>query len=149
MINKICILSVGKIPAEYKPVENHYTKMVGNQIKIEEIIIKKNLSGPALMKLEEKAILEKIKSNAKAILLDVKGKMPDSYKFAEIIKDSPTPICFIIGGAFGVTAEVKKRADMIISLSNLTFTHIFAKIILLEQIYRAKTIIEGHPYHKV
>lgn len=147
-MNKTTILSVGKLPSEYKSLSDHYLKMLGKNISIQEIIIKKNIDGPEVMKLEAKEILSKIKPSQQVILLDVKGKSPDSYEFAKIIDNSEKEICFIIGGAFGVSDEVKKRADKRISLSPLTFPHMLARIILLEQIYRAKSIISGHPYNK-
>lgn len=148
MINKISILAVGKLPSEYKSICDHYLKMLGKNILIQEIIIKKNLEGLETMKLEAKEILSKIKPNQHVILLDVEGKSPDSYKFAKIIGNADKEICFIIGGAYGVAEEVKKRANASISLSALTFPHMLARILLLEQIYRAKSILAGHPYHK-
>lgn len=147
-MNKISILSVGKLPSEYKSLFAHYLKMIGKNLSLQEIITKKNIDGPEIMNLEAKEILSKIKPSQQVILLDVKGKSPDSYEFAKIIEDSEKEICFIIGGAFGVSDEVKIRADKRISLSPLTFPHMLARIILLEQIYRAKSIIAGHPYHK-
>lgn len=148
MTNKISILSVGKLPSEYKTICDHYLKMLGKNISIKEIIVKKKLEGIKAMKEEAKEILSKLRINQQVILLDVKGKSPDSHEFAKIIDSSDSEICFIIGGAFGVSEEIKKRADRKISLSPLTFPHMLARIILLEQIYRAKSIIAGHPYHK-
>lgn len=148
MTNKISILSVGKLPSEYKTICDHYLKMLGKNISIQEIIVKKKLEGIEAMKEEAKEILSKLRTNQQVILLDVKGKSPDSHEFAKIIDSSDSEICFIIGGAFGVSEEIKKRADRKISLSPLTFPHMLARIILLEQIYRAKSIIAGHPYHK-
>ena len=58
-------------------------------------------------------------------------------------------IAFIIGGAFGLSQEIKNRADILISLSRLTFPHLMVRTILIEQLYRASTIINNHPYHKI
>lgn len=148
MTKKITILAIGKLPSEYKSICDHYLKMLGKNIAIQEITTKKNLEGIEAMKLEAKEILAKIKPNQQVILLDVKGKSPDSHEFAKILDSSEKEICFVIGGAFGVTDEIKNRAERRISLSSLTFPHMLARIILLEQIYRAKSILAGHPYHK-
>jgi 23S rRNA (pseudouridine1915-N3)-methyltransferase len=101
------------------------------------------------MNIEADAILDKIKDNEYVILLDVVGKKLDSKDFAKtLLNHSDKKITFIIGGAYGVSNKVKNRANNSISLSGLTFPHMLARIILLEQIYRAKSIIDNHPYHK-
>lgn len=147
-MSKISILAVGKLPSEYQNICDHYLKMLGQKISIQEITIKKNLEGLEAMKAEAKEILAKLKPSQHIILLDVKGKTPDSHKFAKIIGNANQEICFIIGGAYGVSDEIKQRANESISLSPLTFPHMLARVILLEQIYRAKSILSGHPYHK-
>jgi len=148
MKSKILILSVGKIPAEYQLLFSHYYKMLSRNLSIHEIVIKAKLKADEAKIAEEKAILSKIPENHHIILLDVLGKEVDTNQFAKIIDNSLKPICFIIGGAYGVSEKVKKRADLEISFSKLTFPHMLARIILIEQIYRAKTLMEGHPYHK-
>ena len=101
---------------------------------------------------EGKRILEKMNQSSFVCLLDVKGRSISSHQFAkEIIKwqnRGLKEIAFVIGGADGVSSEVAEKADIKISLSSLTFTHEMARIILIEQIYRAYTIIKGFPYQK-
>lgn len=82
------------------------------------------------------------------IVLDEKGKEFNSNNFSEIFKNNHNEFSFIIGGADGITDEVKKNADMILSLSKLTLPHKLARIFLIEQLYRAETIINNHPYHR-
>lgn len=148
MLNKISIIAIGKLPSEYQDLSIHYIKML-RDIEITEIVIKrKKLAEKEVIQAEGKEILSKIKPTQTIILLDVVGKSFDSHKFAKILDKSDRETCFIIGGAFGVSEEIKQRANYTISLSPLTFPHMLARIILLEQIYRAKSILAGHPYHK-
>jgi 23S rRNA (pseudouridine1915-N3)-methyltransferase len=83
------------------------------------------------------------------IALDSNGKRVDSLEFALQIENvfRDNEIVFIIGGAYGLDDSVKKSANLLLSLSQLTFTHQLTRIILLEQIYRAYTIIKGKKYH--
>jgi 23S rRNA (pseudouridine1915-N3)-methyltransferase len=78
------------------------------------------------------------------------GKKMDSIALANFISQTlgTKKITFIIGGAHGVAQKVKARANIAISFSDMTFPHMLVRIILLEQIYRSKSILSGHPYHK-
>ena len=85
------------------------------------------------------------------IILDEKGKEMDSFQFAELIRDlslSKKNICFVVGGWEGLDDKVKRKANLVWSLSKLTFPYQMARLLLLEQIYRAFTIIKGIDYHK-
>ena len=85
------------------------------------------------------------------ILFDEKGKHYDSISFSENIKNkiqnSPKRIVFIVGDAYGFPLDFHERCDETISLSKLTFPHEIARLIVVEQLYRAITIIKNHPYH--
>ncbi|MEK7105164.1 MAG: 23S rRNA (pseudouridine(1915)-N(3))-methyltransferase RlmH, partial [Patescibacteria group bacterium] len=84
------------------------------------------------------------------ILLDERGKEMTSIEFAKWIgtfEDHGEPICFVIGGPFGPSAEIKKEARHTIALSKMTLPHDMAKVILLEQLFRAFTILRGKSYH--
>lgn len=81
------------------------------------------------------------------LALSEEGSQIDSVTFAKMIEKYPD-ISFIIGGAFGLSEEVKKKADYVLSLSKMTLPHELAYLVLVEQIYRAERILEGHPYHK-
>lgn len=100
---------------------------------------------------ESKLILSKIKSDDYLVLFDERGKLYDSVEFAnhfQRIQDSnPKRVVFLIGGAFGVSEEIKKRANQKLSLSKMVMNHHVALSMALEQIYRAFTIIKGIPYH--
>lgn len=102
---------------------------------------------------ESKKLLSMIKNNGKKILLDEKGKIFSSFEFSKLISDwrnhGHNIINFLIGGADGVNENISKNVDLTISLSNMTFPHMLARIVLVEQIYRSETIINNHPYHKI
>lgn len=101
---------------------------------------------------EGKRILEILPENAFAVLLDVGGKQIASHELAAEIENwqnrSLKEIFFIIGGQEGVSEAILGRANFRLSLSKMTFTHETARVILLEQIYRAFTIIHRFPYQK-
>ncbi|MEM7610797.1 MAG: 23S rRNA (pseudouridine(1915)-N(3))-methyltransferase RlmH [Pseudomonadota bacterium] len=85
------------------------------------------------------------------VLLDERGKSLTSRDLATRIADWQADgrnVTFIIGGPDGIAQECRSRADLILSLSALTMPHEMARIVLMEQLYRAKTIIDGHPYHR-
>ena len=104
--------------------------------------IKKKESGLILKKTNEKDFL---------ILLDEKGKEFSSAAFAEAITHhqniSTKHIVFVIGGAYGFSEEIYQRANMKLALSRMTFPHQLVRIIFLEQLYRAFTILRGEKYH--
>ncbi|MDD3266869.1 MAG: 23S rRNA (pseudouridine(1915)-N(3))-methyltransferase RlmH [Burkholderiales bacterium] len=85
------------------------------------------------------------------IALDERGKSLDSIKFAkqlELISNTHAGICFIIGGADGILPELRNKANLNISLSAFVFPHALVRVIILEQIYRAISILDNHPYHR-
>ena len=102
--------------------------------------------------VESKRILEKLNQSNFVCLLDVKGRSVSSFDLAEKIENWQNQglkeIAFVIGGAEGVSSEVVEKANFSLSLSFLTFTHETARVILIEQLYRAYTIIKGFPYQK-
>lgn len=104
-------------------------------------------------KFEEKIILEKLSNDDYVILLDEKGKKLDSIQFSQCIqraKESGKKRgVLIIGGAFGVSDELKKRCQLMICLSDMTMNHLIAEAVLLEQFYRAQTILNRIPYHNI
>ena len=81
------------------------------------------------------------------IALDVLGKQIDSYKFSKLLDDKIT-INFFIGGAYGFDREFLTKCDTTISLSQLTYAHKIANLVLVEQIFRSLCILNNHPYHK-
>jgi len=80
------------------------------------------------------------------IMLDPAGRKTDSAAFTKLIEQETRDILFVLGGADGLPAEWRDRADLLISLSPLTMPHELARVVLAEQIYRALTTLRGHPY---
>jgi 23S rRNA (pseudouridine1915-N3)-methyltransferase len=85
------------------------------------------------------------------VLLDSRGKEFSSQHFAKFLADyqdhNPLPLMFVIGGADGFSDEARAAAQHVISLGKITMPHELARVVLLEQVYRAFTILKGHPYH--
>jgi 23S rRNA (pseudouridine1915-N3)-methyltransferase len=105
------------------------------------------------VKIEEiKKISEHIKEGAFVIVLDERGNGLKSMDFAHMLRrlqdSGERHIQFIIGGADGLSDEIRGRANLLLSFGQQTWPHMLARIMLLEQIYRAQQIISGHPYHR-
>jgi 23S rRNA (pseudouridine1915-N3)-methyltransferase len=105
-------------------------------------------------KREEGGMLEKaLPEGAILILLDERGKALDSEAFADFIgrhrDNGKRDMLLAIGGADGLDPELRARADMVINLGTMTWPHQLVRILIAEQLYRAVTILSGHPYHRV
>ena len=101
-------------------------------------------------KIESENILKKVKNNDLLILLDEKGKNYSSREFANFIKiktQENKTIIFVIGGAFGFSSKLYSKSNGLISLSSMTFSHQIIRLFFTEQLYRAFTILNNHPYH--
>ena len=105
----------------------------------------------AALDAEAKAIISELPQKAYKIAMCVEGKQMPSEKLAstlERISSQTSEVCFIIGSSFGLSDKVKSACDMRLSVSELTFPHQLLRVMLLESIYRAFTIIAGTKYHK-
>lgn len=158
---EINIISVGKIKEDYfKKAIEEYEKRLKAYCRVNFIELKdesegKNLSDKdinIILDKEGKRILEKIKERSFIIVLDILGRSIDSVEFSkkinDIMLDGISSIDFIIGGSLGISQEVKDKANYSLSFSKFTFPHKLMKVILMEQIYRAFTIINNKTYHK-
>jgi len=157
-VMKINILCIGNIKEKfYTQACNEYIKRLSkyhnvNIIELEEEKIAKNASIADIAKVKVKESL-KFEKYLKGynIVLDVNGKSLDSVAFAkkiEQISQNSFIINFIIGGSYGLSDEIKNKADMLLSFSSFTFPHQLMRVVLLEQIYRATTISNNITYHK-
>ena len=118
-------------------------------IEVNSVKTKKN-NLDEIKKIECENILKKIKKNDLFFLLDEKGKNYNSREFADFLKvrfqESKT-IVFVIGGAFGFSKELYNKSKGLISISKMTFSHQIIRLFFTEQLYRAFTILNNHPYH--
>ncbi len=135
----------------WRALQEEYLQRLSHFVKF-EIIELKDSAPHETKENESKRILENVNQSHFVCLLDVKGRSISSQELAKDLEKWQNrglkDITFIIGGAEGVSSEVVERADNSLSLSFLTFTHDMARVILLEQLYRAFTIIKGFPYQK-
>ncbi len=148
---KIQIISVGKLSGELVLIADKYKKMISWQIKDTELQHSKKSSPDGIKEDEARQIKDKITNGSCIIVLDLAGKQISSEGFSTIFAKQMMlgkSIDFIIGGAFGLDESVVKTAHITLCLSEMTFPHQLVKAMLLEQIYRAQTILDNHPYHK-
>lgn len=135
----------------WRALQEEYLQRLSHFVKFEITEIKDS-SAHETKETEGKRILEKLHQSSFLCVLDVKGRSISSHKFAgEVVKwqnRGLKEIAFVIGGADGISADVADKADFSLSLSGFTFTHEMARVLLIEQIYRAYTIIKGFPYQK-
>lgn len=94
------------------------------------------------------ALLEALPPGAWVVALDLAGPAPDSAALAQNLARWENKACFLIGGAQGLDAPVLARADHVLSLGPLTWPHMLVRVMLAEQLYRAQSILAGHPYHR-
>jgi 23S rRNA (pseudouridine1915-N3)-methyltransferase len=103
----------------------------------------------ATMAKEAEAITAALQADERLVVLTEEGRSLDSLSFAEQLRDSGSDrLAFVIGGAHGLDPGLKARASWRLSLSPMTFPHELARVLLLEQLYRATSILQGGPYHK-
>jgi 23S rRNA (pseudouridine1915-N3)-methyltransferase len=144
---KLLIISPGKAHAlEYRDAIAEYEKRLSSALPIEWAF-----PAAGTKESEGAAILKLVKPEDVVILLDERGKEIDSPGLASLIdthlQEGTKRLVFAIGGAFGVSEEVKARADRTLSLSKLVFPHQLVRLILAEQLYRAWSIRSGGKYH--
>ena len=147
---KISVLAIGKLRGPETEWCAEYLKRMGNEVVVKEMAASKALAPEQVQKAEAELLLKAIPEKAWVVLLDERGKDMTSRDFAaQFAKwQEQAAIAFIIGGADGVTDEVRKRAHVTIGFGRLTWPHRLVRVMLLEQIYRARQINAGHPYHR-
>lgn len=160
---RIKIIVVGKLKEKYlQAAEAEYMKRLRPYAKIEIIEVKERTGKEGISENEQKDLLrqewadiERYLTNSDTVwCLDVHGEIVSSEFFSEKIQtwktweSTQSQLVFVIGGPAGLDDQLRKRSKWLWSMSKLTFTHQFVRVILLEQIYRAEKIIRNEPYHK-
>lgn len=152
---EIKLIVVGKTKSsELVSLINEYVKRINFYKKFKIIVVnslksKKN-SEKEIKKIEGENVLKRVKKNELIFLLDENGKSFNSRKFADFLSNkfkTNKSIVFVVGGANGFSNEIKQKSNEIISLSEMTFSHQIIRLFFTEQLYRALTIINNHPYH--
>ena len=135
---------------------NDFLKRLPAEIKVNEVFLPlikrgKNPDIPRIVRDESRKLLNAVPKNSVLVVLDGLGKKITTMKLSEMLGtwlEQSQDISIIIGGPDGVSDELLASATMKISLSELTFPHPLVRVVLLEQIYRAWSILNNHPYHR-
>ena len=151
---RITICAVGKLKKNAPEDElfAKYVKRLKWQIDVKEVVVSQNLPVESLIVSEGEKLLKAVPKGSFIVALDERGEAFSSIDFANELQKTMTngisDVAFLIGGADGHSREVLTKADLILSLGKMVWPHFLVRAMLIEQIYRAKTIIEGHPYHR-
>ena len=155
---KITILAIGKkhdskiAPAidDYNKRLNHYTEVTW---KLIEAKISSSMNTDQIKMVESDLLLKNIEPNDEVVLLDETGNQLSSVELSNRLQrymnHGNKNVVFIIGGAFGVSEELMRRSNYTLSLSKLVYPHQLVRLILIEQLYRAYTILAGEKYHHI
>lgn len=131
----------------------HYLERVRHWTPVEEVVVAKSDRATAAEQQmeEERNLLKTISPGVRLVVLDETGKPIDSRTFAKRLGDwrdqGVRETCFIIGGAYGLTDAVRAKADVLLSLSPMTFPHQLVRVLFAEQLYRAYSILNRTGYH--
>lgn len=159
-IMNIKIYAIGKCKDFYKAGIDEYTKRLSSYCKLQIVELKDEPipDKPSASQIEKaievesNRVLALLKPNEYLISLDLNQKQLDSVEFSkflcEKLESSGANISFVIGGSYGLSETLKKRANTSISFSKMTFPHQLARLILLEQLFRAFKILNNETYHK-
>jgi 23S rRNA (pseudouridine1915-N3)-methyltransferase len=133
---KYTVLAVGRIRPPFSDDLEHYAKMLSGHASVGLVEVK-----------DDDQVERRIPRNSYLVLLDAGGRTYDSVAFARWLEDrrrGGRDVCFVIGGAYGIALE---RCDEKLSFGPMTFPHQLARVMLVEQLYRAHKILAGEPYH--
>jgi len=150
---RLLIAAVGRIKAgPLADLQAEYVKRLGASIAVKEVE-ERGTRSPAERKAREgELLLAALPEDAVVVALDEHGKTLASTAFAERLRrwqtDGTRTLAFVIGGADGLSQPMVMRAGLVLSLGAMTWPHLLARILLLEQLYRAQQILNGHPYHR-
>ncbi len=160
-MQKIQVICIGKLKesylaagcAEYLKRLSPYAQV--SIVELPEYRLPQNPSNAQIqagLEQEGKEILHKLPANALVVSLCIEGKLLSSEQLSEYIgragAQGNSVICFVIGGSFGLSEAVKQKSALCLSMSRMTFPHQLARLLLLEQIYRAMSILNHAKYHK-
>lgn len=145
------VIAVGRLRDEPEAaLFDRYAGRIRPKLALSEIAEVRGVPAEAKRR-EGAALLALLPERAFVVVLDQDGSLLDSGQLATVVErwlSLGRPVCFLIGGAEGHDAKVLARADYVLSLGPLTWPHFLARAMLAEQLYRARSIASGHPYHR-
>ena len=155
---RLKVIAVGRLrQAHFRAATDLYKGRLGHTLKIDEVEVREarkvehHNTAPALAD-EGDNLLGAVPTGATILALDERGEQVTSAQLAAMIQEQMVygrqDMCFLIGGALGLDPKVRQSASRTLSLSKMTLPHELARVVLMEQLYRAMTIIRGEPYHK-
>ncbi len=149
----ITLAAVGKAkPGAERELFASYVARLPWRVDVKEIEIKKEMAVDVRRAREGEALLAAVPDGARIVALDERGRAEGSEAFAKRLgawrDDGVRGVAFLIGGADGLDEALRKRADLVLSFGALTWPHMLVRALLAEQLYRAHTILTGHPYHR-
>ncbi len=154
---KIVVMSVGRVRQPFVlQGEAEYLQRIRGSFQVELVELgmesPESMSATEVQNREAEEILKRSKGYEYLVVLDERGKTLSSKQFSDFVQtrmnSGVKSVCLIIGGAYGVSEKIRQEADSILSLSTLTFPHQLARLVLVEQLYRAHTLQKGVSYHK-
>ena len=153
---RLTILAVGdKLPAWADTATAEYLKRMPREARVELVAVKPekraSQSALTLKQAEAARILDKLPTGSRLVALDEHGRQVTTRELADLLArwlESGQDTCLVIGGADGLAPAILEKAESTLALSRLTLPHAFARVLLAEQLYRAVSLLNNHPYHR-
>lgn len=144
---RLHLLAIGRARGHAAELYAEYAKRLTWSLSLKEFEFKQTHQAR-----EAEALLAALPAGARVVVCDERGKTLSSVEFAAQLggwqDEGARDVCFLLGGADGHTDEVRARANLLLSMGKMTWPHMLARVMLVEQIYRSQQIIAGHPYHR-
>ncbi len=151
---RVTIAAIGKVAGRSpeQALFQEYTKRLKWKFDLKEFELKKTLASPARKRQETVLLLDATQGCDRRIALDERGESLGSEDFARKLsvwqQQGASHVGFLIGGSDGLDEAARTQADLVMSFGRLTWPHLMVRAMLAEQLYRAQTLIAGHPYHR-
>ncbi len=150
---RITLAAVGRAKAgPARDLYELYVKRLSWPLTLKEVDERRALAPAALKASEGERLLAAMPRGARLIALDEAGRSLTSAAFAELLgrwrEDGMQDLTIAIGGAEGLAEAVRERADLLLAFGSMTWPHLLVRALAVEQLYRAQTILSGHPYHR-
>lgn len=150
---RISVIAVGRMrSAPERALFERYRDRITWPLDLREVEDRRSRAADERRRREAVLLLDAVPAGATIVALDGDGRTIDSAAFAEVFAtwrdDGRRNVAFLIGGAEGLDPSVRETADLVLSLGPMTWPHLLARVLLMEQIFRAQCILAGHPYHR-